>query len=371
MNANQINFVNTLNASMQEYASIESKIEAVRKDKSLKKVYYLILSIYDFIVLFFKLKSFSINKTSLFYSHSCFIKNTQKINFDTLYHNLKPKTNFVYISYDKYNYISKIEGVRVFNIGIFVKLIAKFNYYKKSTHQKDCNIWLPIQNVISKRLNKNTIYIPAYSNGVGLSLVFNTYRKNYSLIEIQHGSVINYPPYSFISNLPLVDVFYYRTENDKHFLEQNLFTNYKVEMREIPKTEIKLLPKTNKIEILYISSYEFNGFHQVFIAYLQTYPKNVYIRIRLHPRQYHVEKLFENEIKKYKVDYEFQLTPNWYDNLPENCIIISPFSSIIEEASNANIKTIIIDSLGKKRFEYLINQKKSIYTANIANSIYF
>ncbi len=365
----QINFINTLHNSMGDYSVKETSTIIKKKNKSFNSFYFAFLSVIDVVCLLFQLNKIKKNNTSILYIHTSFIKHTTKGYFENLYENIRPNNNFIYFSYDKYLYIEKINGVRLYNIGIFVKLFSKLNFYKKLTQQSDFNFWYPIQNLLCKLLDQNTIYIPVYSNGAGLSLVFNKYRENFKLVEIQHGSVVNYPPYSFVSKIPLVDTFYFRTHQDKLFLEQNLFAKHSIELLQIPQNEIKFSPKTERIEILYISSYEFNDFHPVFNDFLNNLPINTYIRVRLHPRQHNIEDLFIKQLKNKNANFEIHKQPNWYDNLPINCIVISPFSSVIEEAVAFNLKSIIIDDLGKKRFDYLIHQQKSIYSNNLLKDI--
>ena len=103
--------------------------------------------------------------------------------------------------------------------------------------------------------------------------------------------------------------------------------------------------------------------------FLKNLPSNVYVRVRLHPRQYNIENVFINQLKNIKANFEIHKLSNWYDNLPSNCIVISPFSSVIEEAVNLNLYTLIIDKSGLKRFEHLIKTKYVFYSSNINQSI--
>ena len=366
----QIEFIDTLYKSMVDYT--EKFIISVKKNPvtNYKPYLFSIFAIIDVIELLLKINYIRKNKTCILYIHTSNIKKENELEFENLYDNIRPIDNYIYFSYDKFFYQKKINTIRVYNLGIFVKLFSKLKFHKKLTLQNDFNIWYPIQNLICKLLDQNTIYIPVYSNGSGLSLVFNKYRENFKLVEIQHGSVVNYPPYSFVSEIPLVDTFYYRTPQDRLFLEQNLFAKHPVELLQIPQQEILFLPKTDRIEILYISSYEFNDFHPVFKDFLKNLPSNVYVRVRLHPRQYNIENVFINQLENINANFEIHKQPNWYDNLPINCIVISPFSSVIEEAVAFNLKSIIIDDLGKKRFDYLIQQQKSIYSNNLLKDIF-
>lgn len=350
---------------MGDYAIRETVNSATKNKKYFKSLYHGFLAVLDLVVLLFNFPKIKNSQTAILYIHPSFIKNASQNQTENFYEGIKPKNNYIYFSYDKYIYLKNIEGIKVYNIGIVVKLFSKLKAHKKLSLQNDFNIWYPIQNFICKRLNKNTVYIPAYSNGAGLSLVFNKYRENFKLVEVQHGSVLNYPPYSFVSNLPLIDAFYYRTEIDKCFLKDNLFAKQTVEFLQIPQEQITFLPKTNRIEILYVSSYEFNDFHPVFKKFINNVAQNVFIRVRLHPRQSNLEAVFSKQLETNNVSFEIHQYSNWHENLPSNTIVISPFSSVIEEAANVGLKAIIIDPLGSKRFNYLLNKENCIFSENL------
>ncbi len=368
MRTDYIAFINTLHNSMGEYTVRETEKPSNKNKTPFKSVYYSLLSVMDMLLLCYRLPKIKNKKTTILYIHTSFIKYVTIKTSEKFYDNIKPKENYIYISYDKYFHIKNIGGVKVYNIGIFVKLLSKLKLYKKLTWQNEFNIWYPVQNFLCKKLASNVIYIPVYSNGAGLSLVFNKYRNNYKLIEVQHGSVINYPPYSFVSNIALVNTFYYRTEEDKHFLKQKLFAKQDVELLQINKQQISFLPETNRIEILYINSFEFNEFHPVFKQFINNLPTNVFIKVRLHPRQLFLEESFSKQLEDKNVNFEIHKYSNWYENLASNTCIISPISSVIEEAVHLGLKVIIIDDLGAKRFKYLLNKENCIFTNNLFDS---
>jgi hypothetical protein len=55
----------------------------------------------------------------------------------------------------------------------------------------------------------------------------------------------------------------------------------------------------------------------------------------------------------------------WYDNLPENTYVISPLSSVIEEAIELGLKAVVIDETGFKRYKPIIDNVKCFYTNNL------
>jgi len=366
MNNKEINFINKLHNSMGAYKTrnLGDKLSGGRAPLT-KSIKILVLGLIDLVSLFWQLRNIRKKRCNIYYTHSCFIKPINKHFDDNLYGDLLKQKNSIFISYDRYDYYKKVSNIKVFNLGIVIKILQKIKIIKRTTEQLNTDNWLFINEAICKHLNNNDIYIPAYSNEVGFSLVFNKYRNRYKLIEIQHGSVINYPPYSFISELPLVDIFYYRNESSKLFLERNLFSKIPIILKPLKKDKINLQPSTEFTEILYISSYEFNTIHPVFAKFLRCNPKNCHIRIRLHPRQSSLESFFISALRDLNCNFEIDKSKNWYTNIPENTIVISPLSSVIEEAVDNKLLTIIIDETGASRYNYLIDNKHCYYSQDL------
>jgi hypothetical protein len=363
-------FINTLHDKMGDYAPRQLEDRSLKNKRTyLKKGLVLLYGIWDFMeILFLRNKIFK-NQVSIYYTHSSFIKFQNNQFEDSFFGEILEPDNSVFISYDKFNYIKKIEGIRVYNLGVFVRILSRFGFVKKTTKQENYNEWEFVNSIIAKKLTGNKIFVSCYSNECGFSLVFNRYRNNYTLIEIQHGNVINYPPYSFISDRHLVDVFYCRDERSKLFLEDNLFNKFSPKLIVLNTKQVQFLPQTDKVEILYVSSYEFSGFHPVFESFLFSRPANCNVKIRLHPRQIDLEDSFIECISKSGVNYEIDRSKFWFESIPLNTFVISPLSSVIEEAVNLGLKSIIIDSAGAKRYEYLIDNKLCFFSENLSDSI--
>jgi hypothetical protein len=363
-----IQFVNKLNDSMGDYQirNQEKDIALDKKRSIFIKIKLLFNGIKDAVLLLLRLNSIRKNKTSVYYTHTTFIRGSQNKFEDVLYKDVLSKENSIFVSYDRSNYYHKINDIKVYNLGIIVKVLQKLKVIKRTTGQINFNDWLFVNGIICRKLNGNEVYIPSYSNDTGLSLVFNKYRANFKLIEVQHTSVINYPPYSFISELKLADEFYYRDERSRIFLENNLFAKVPAILKPLETQLIKLQPATQRKEILYISSFEFSTLHPVFEEFLKGHPLKYYIKVRLHPRQSSLEDQFNARLNELGCEFEIQKTKMWYDLIPENAIVVSGLSSVIEEAVKSNLKSVIIDPAGAKRFDYLIDNKLCFYSDNLA-----
>ena len=105
----------------------------------------------------------------------------------------------------------------------------------------------------------------------------------------------------------------------------------------------KYCVSTDGIQILYASSVEINGFHPVFLDYLKSDNLlNTTITVRLHPREKEKKEIFEKVLLDKNIKYVFDNSMNWLEaNTVKNLIVISPWSSVIEEASDNEFKTII------------------------------
>ena len=275
--------------------------------------------------------------------------------------------NYVYINSSKEIYISKIDGKRVYNLGGLVKLLAffmnygskKMNYFMAYQYVNDSLFW---------HAKQRKIYFMWFYDLNNLAISFSKYRYRLNINEIQHGSMINYPPYMHAAPIQLVDTFYVKNVQTIAFLENQFCKNFTCSFKLIPYPAKNVKPKEG-IHILYASTIEFNGLHPVFISFLQhNNLKNVHIQVRLHPRERNPKKiqLFENQFKELDVNFKFNDSENWLiDNKIENLLVISPWSSTIEDAVDNGYKTVIIDPVGDKRFHYLFDNKRCIFTSNL------
>jgi hypothetical protein len=356
-------FVNQIVDSVKDYQKIEIPSENVAENQFFINLFNCLKGFYDLAILLFKIKNNS--KSTIYFIHDSFLyfhDKEYKINF---YKNAELVSDKIFISYSKYKYVAKVEGVKVYNFGIIVNLLSKINLFCKQTKLNNFNEWLFVNDLFTSFLRGNSVFIPSYSNEVGLSLCLSKNRNKFFLIEVQHGNVINYQPYSFVANLKLIDKFWYKNLNDKRYLEQNLYKNQNIIYQKLKTVNVEFGSNSTKFEILYISSYEFDGFHPVFLKFIEQKPKDLVVRLRLHPRQKNLQPNFITILENNGISYLIHDNTNWYDQLPSNIIVISPLSSVIEEAVYLNLKTIIIDKLGKDRYDYLLVEKKCFYSNDL------
>lgn len=286
---------------------------------------------------------------------------------------LKPlfTEDILFINQSKEIYISRINNSKVFNLGGLSVILSSF-FIHDTSKMKYLRAYKYINNTIFKRFSKKDIYLLWFYDLNSLSIVFSKYRQRLHLIEVQHGSIINYPPYTKPAPVKAIDTFYVKNQQTIDYLRSHFCKNIDCNYHLIP------YPKNNKVftdgtHILYASTVDFSGLHPVFIKFLENNKVNdLHIQIRLHPRERTIEKkeMFAKEMTKFQVDFSFDETENWLEsNKIENLIVVSPWSSTIEDAVDNGYKTVILDTIGKERFKYLIDDKNCFYSDSLEETV--
>lgn len=276
--------------------------------------------------------------------------------------------NRIYINQSKEFVLKSIDNHKAYNIGGMVKLLSLFFKKGRKTSLKNLKAYSFINNLILKNYRGTGVYLICYYDANGISVVFSKYRHKINLIEVQHGNIINYPPYSYPSTIKIADTFYVKNQGTINYLKEHLNKNFKdIEYRILPypKRETEFKEGTH---ILYASTVEFNGIHPLFMEYLKqlTQTDQVTVYVRLHPREKNKKEVFENQLKNIKSNIIFDESKNWLEsNTVKNLIVVSPWSSVIEDAADNGYRAIIIDVVGKERFNYLIDNKNVIFADNL------
>jgi hypothetical protein len=278
--------------------------------------------------------------------------------------------NILFINQSKEIRIKKINGQKVYNLGGLVKFISYLFFRKDSSLMRIFKAYTVINDSIISNLNGTEVYMLWFYDLNSLSLVFSKYRENIKLVEVQHGSIINYPPYAKPAPVKIADLFYVKNQPTIEYLKTHLCLNHPSEYRIIP------YPKGDRIfvpgiHILYASTVEFNGLHPVMKKFLSEKNRpDIHLIVRLHPRERDKENLFKEQLDGFNIKYEFDHSKNWLEgNKIENLIVVSPWSSSIEDSFDNGYITIIIDPVGKKRFEHIIDEKRCFYSDNIEKTL--
>jgi len=282
--------------------------------------------------------------------------------------------NTILVNTSKEFHICRIGESKVYNIGYLILFIA----HLLSGENKSSRLYQAhkiINNfIMSFSKSLKSIYFYWFYDLNSFSLIFSENRKYNELIEIQHGSIINYPPYEFPAPVKIADVFYVRNEMTIFYLKQNLCRDFDCEYRLInyPFVNRRVVPGLN---ILYASTIELQGFHPVFKNFLKDLKnlvpaEKLNLSIRLHPRECGREDLFLDDLMNSGVDFKFDHSEDWlFSNAIEGLIVVSPWSSTLEEAFDNGFRAVTIDEVGKRRFNNFFCDEKFCYSDNIINTL--
>lgn len=367
-----------MTASQQYFTFLNQQVEALctspvtdtsneKKPKKSRNLSYAVSSFIDLFLLIVKL-SFSKAKKSyeIIYTAKSFCIELNGELEDRIAGNIAIK-NRIYINQGKNDFIKAIDGNKVYNVGFTVKFVALL-VKKKNKSFTYLYAYSIINNCILFFFKGKNIYSLCYYDLNGLSLAFSKYRKKINLIEVQHGSMINYYPYLIPSEIKIADVFYVKNQQTITYLKQHLNKNFQdIQYELLPYSKSNAVYKEGK-HILYASTVEFNGIHPVFLDYLKQIKstENTTIYLRLHPREKNKTAFFKNQITDVKAHIIIDDSKNWLEsNLVKNLVVVSPWSSVIEDAADNQYRSIIIDEMGKDRFAHLIDNRNVIYANNL------
>jgi len=276
--------------------------------------------------------------------------------------------NIVYINPSREKILFLIDKQKVYNLGGVARLLSFF-YLNKTSSMRGFLAFTAINNMIIRNLNGNHVYMMLFYNVNSLSLVFSKFRNHITLIEIQHGGMVNYPPYSKPAPVRIADVIYVKNQPTIEYLKTHLCLNFPTEYRLLPYPQQKreLLPG---IHVLYASTVEFNGLHPVLKQFLADFQHDdFHLIIRLHPREKDKEILFVEQMELYKMHYRFDHSENWLEDTNiSNLVVVSPWSSVIEDAYDNGFQTIIIDPVGRERYQHLIDNQRCFYSDDLLNT---
>lgn len=357
-------FINTIEAQLKLFNSdIKTSTSQLKSTNHNSNFYKIIKSIIDVVLLKFKLSTNK--KLNIIYTGEGICHLVDGKYRDRIIENLN-LPNIIYINRGRDTYIKEVNGIRMYNIGGSIKLISFFLKLKDERKHLYYKSYKILNDFLLSRVKNANVYSMLYYNHNGLSLVFSKHRKNFKLIEVQHGTIINFPTYSFVSDYKIADEFIVKNTATIAYLKSTLNFKFKdIHYSLFPQKNNELTPKKG-IHLLYASSIELNGIHPVFLDFLtqNTMEEDVNVSIRLHPREKNKIEIFKEQFKHSKYEITFDESLNWLEsNTIQNLIVISPWSSVIEDAHDNGYACIIIDAKGYERFSHLLNEK-TVYVNN-------
>ena len=281
-----------------------------------------------------------------------------------------PTSTLVFVNASKEYALKRINGKTVYNVGGLVKLLSRLCYPNDSDMMSIFGAHRLVNDAILWAFRGREVYTLCYYDLNGLSLAFSRHRQKIQLSEVQHGSIINYPPYVEPSPIKIADVFYVKNEATIKYLRSHLCRNYLSEYRLLsyPRKTRHVVPG---LRLLYASTVEINGLHPVFSRFIAAYGgHDLALTLRLHPRERDKEDLFASQLSACTVPFHFDRSQDWLEaNEIENLIVISPWSSTLEDAYDNGFVAITIDPVGRKRFQHLIDGSRFFYSYDLAATI--
>lgn len=364
------NYIHQLEKEEKDFLHNTNPEKSIQRINNLKKIFFVLQCFLDFCLLHFVLSFQKYKSKKIIYTAYNFCN---AVNGELEDRIVKPLfyDNILFINQSKEIYLKKINNQKVYNLGGIAKIL-KYFYVQNSEKMKYFKAYQCINDSIFQRYSYKDIYLLWFYDLNSLSIIFSKHRQKLHLIEVQHGSIINYPPYKKPAPVKIIDTFYVKNQLTIDYLKNHLCKNFECNYNLIPYPENTKVFKEG-IHILYASTVDFNGLHPVFIRFLESKKKeNLNLQLRLHPRERTPDKklMFEKKMLELNVKFTFDENENWLEsNIIKNLIVISPWSSTIEDAFDNNYKTIIIDPIGKERFKHIIDNVNCFYSDDIEKTI--
>lgn len=270
--------------------------------------------------------------------------------------------NIIFINQSKEIWLDRINGQKVYNIGGVTKLLG-FLLKSEERIMRDFFAYQKINRFLLATLqNSREIYFLVHYDLANLSIIFSEFRHRLRLIEIQHGGIINYFPYAQPAPIKMIDVFYVKNKATINYLKQHLCKHFDCEYNLLPYP-VSAKKQVRGKHILYASTVEIGGVHPVLLEYLKNnQDDDLTVYVRLHPREKDNEPVFRRQLLDTAVSFEFDYSKNWLaSNEIANVVVVSPWSSMIEDAADNGYKAIILEPFGKERFGYLIDDENVIF----------
>lgn len=281
------------------------------------------------------------------------------------------RDGIIFINHSKEYRIDTINGSRVYNLGGVVKVGARFLFRSNSALMRTFRSYRMVNDSVLRHLDGGEVFTLCYYDMNGLSLVFSKHRSRMRLCEVQHGSIVNYPPYAKPAPTLVADVFFVKNRQTVDYLRGHLCRGFNPEYQLIPYPKVDR-SEVPGIHVFYASTVEFNGLHPVFTSFLcNNCFRDLHVIVRLHPREREKEPLYRKQLLESGVEFEFDRSENWLTgNLIKNMIVVSPWSSTIEDAFDNGFYTVIIDSVGQERYRHLLeHSNRCVYSDDLGKTL--
>ncbi len=230
--------------------------------------------------------------------------------------------------------------------------------------------------LFSKFPNLKKIYTISYYSAQGMALNAAAHKKNIQTIEIQHGLQSNeHHAYGSWQYIPpngyelLPSKFYVYSKFEEKIIHDNF--QYKHGVKIVGNLTFESWLKTSSEQkqkkYILISLQKrvipASDFLYAALKYLKNKHPEKIILFRLHPRHTYIKKDMDIILKKLNIEFEWDKQTEVYDTLSETILHITSFSSVIMDACNLNIPSIIYTDLGVKFYEKFLSENELVNKA--------
>jgi hypothetical protein len=344
-----------------QYGRVDLGRHYVKRRSALSKVALVGRAVVDYVFIFLTLLS-KRSETEVYFVSSELLEYSKFIAQNS-------RENALLVSYHPTKRVSRVNGKRVYNIGILIGAISRL--LGKKGVEDLVSISDMVYRPIYRPLRGKTVYIPCFHDFNGYVLMFNVHRRKYRLVEVQHGGICNYFPFREPVSFPLVDKIYVNNLRTKRYLLEHLYRDVDVEISLKDRdAAVSERIDNDKPIVLYCSTIELRGIHPVMLEFLRhdRYVDNYELVVRLHPREKGRKDAFVEQLSETKVHYRFDDSADWLiGNNYSRMIVISPWSSVLEQAYDNGIAAIVVDGLGRERFAEIIDGQILHYSDNLAD----
>ena len=177
--------------------------------------------------------------------------------------------NCLFINYHTTKNMDALPIGRIYNLGILVGIFNRLVNGKRD-YLKSVEIYNSYYNLFFNIFPVKYVYIPCFYDQMGLSLIFDKNRVRFQIIEVQHGGICNFFPYSLPASFKVSDKIYVNNTRTEEYLRLHLYKNIDVEIvQKENRIKKENLTISSELLLLYCSSIEVNGIHDVMLCFLK------------------------------------------------------------------------------------------------------
>lgn len=277
---------------------------------------------------------------------------------------------FSYKSCDYNRFICEFKMKKLIKFFPEYKAYAFFVEYLNFIETYKFYLWF-----FNKHTNLNYIYIVAYYFTENMALIAAANNINLETIEIQHGMQSeahygygswNYIPDNGYKLLP--NTFFVFSEKEKLLILNSFKNKHKVNV--VGDLNFQLWSKGKKsvkkhIILISLQNRVISEGHFLYKGLETFYAQNNTFKIvfRLHPSYSYIKEEMCLILENFTFIYSWDINSEIFDTLSETKIHITQYSSVVEDALQLNVPSIIIDKIGTEFYKDRVKDIEIVQSA--------